>query len=124
MKEGSGQRGFSIRRPYVLNGRSISPDSVTGNIICGIFLCFRRGTRNINNVYAVCLHRIMKVLLFANTDWYLYNFRLALAKAMRELGIEVVMVSPRGDFGELLRTEGFRWIPVSMDRLSFNPLAE
>ena len=27
--------------------------------------------------------RAVKVLLFANTDWYLYNFRLPLAQAPR-----------------------------------------
>jgi hypothetical protein len=26
----------------------------------------------------------VKILLFANTDWYLYNFRLELAQALRE----------------------------------------
>jgi len=66
----------------------------------------------------------MKILLFANTDWYLYNFRLALAKAIRELGVEVVLVSPPGKYGPRLEQEGFRWIPVQMNRRSVNPLAE
>ena len=54
----------------------------------------------------------MKILLFANTDWYLYNFRLALAKAIRELGVEVVLVSPPGDYGPRLKKEGFHWISL------------
>lgn len=66
----------------------------------------------------------MKILLFANTDWYLYNFRLALAKAIRELGVDVAMVSPPGDYGPRLAKEGFRWIPLRMDRRSLNPWAE
>ena len=66
----------------------------------------------------------MKALFFANTDWYLYNFRLALAKAVREMGIEVVLISPPGDFGPRLRAEGFRWIPVPMNRRSLNPWSE
>jgi hypothetical protein len=32
----------------------------------------------------------LKVLFFANTEWYLFNFRLALAKHLRECGVEVV----------------------------------
>jgi glycosyltransferase involved in cell wall biosynthesis len=66
----------------------------------------------------------MRILLFANTDWYLFNFRLALAKAIRELGVEVVLVSPPGEYGLRLEREGFRWIPLKMDRRSLNPWAE
>ena len=51
----------------------------------------------------------MKILLFANTDWYLYNFRLALAQALRERGDEVVLVSPEGDYAPRLLELGFRW---------------
>lgn len=65
-----------------------------------------------------------KCLLFANTEWYLYNFRLALAKAIREAGFEVVFVSPYGPFGARLQAEGFRWFPVYMDRRSLNPWSE
>jgi hypothetical protein len=39
----------------------------------------------------------MKALLFANTDWYLYNFRLPLAKALRERGVDVALLSPPGE---------------------------
>lgn len=66
----------------------------------------------------------MKVILFANTDWYLYNFRLSLAKALRAEGAEVVLISPHGSFGERLKDEGFRWITVPMRRSSLNPLRE
>lgn len=59
--------------------------------------------------------------MFANTDWYLYNFRLALAIRIRELGHEVVLVSPPGDYGEKLRDMQFNWIPLKMDRRSVNP---
>ena len=66
----------------------------------------------------------VKVLLFANTEWYLYNFRLALAHALREAGAEVVLISPAGPYGARLKEEGFRWIPLPMDRRSLNPLRE
>jgi len=66
----------------------------------------------------------MKVLLFANTDWYLYNFRLPLAEAIRGISIEVVLVSPPGEYSQRLLAEGFRWIPLIMDRRSLNPLSE
>jgi glycosyltransferase involved in cell wall biosynthesis len=65
-----------------------------------------------------------KVLLFANTDWYLFNFRLALAERLRSEGIEVLMLSPPGVYGERLRAAGFRWEPVPMRRRSLNPVRE
>lgn len=46
----------------------------------------------------------MKIILFANTNWYLFNFRLSLAKALQALG--------------------FRWQALPMDRKSLNPLQE
>jgi glycosyltransferase involved in cell wall biosynthesis len=66
----------------------------------------------------------MKVLLFANTEWYLHNFRLPLAREIRRRGAEVVMVSPPGPYAERLRAEGFRWLPLTMNRRGVNPLAE
>lgn len=66
----------------------------------------------------------VKVLLFANTEWYLYNFRQSLARALREAGHEVLLVSPDGPYGEKLRELGFRWEPAPMVRRSLNPLRE
>ena len=66
----------------------------------------------------------MKIIFFANTDWYLYNFRLGLARFLREQGAEVIMISPPGEYGEQLQAEGFRWIPLPMNRRSLNPFRE
>jgi len=65
-----------------------------------------------------------KVLLFANTDWYLYNFRLALAKELRRKGNEVVLVSPPGPYGQRLIDEGFVWRPFNFSVRSMNPFRE
>jgi glycosyltransferase involved in cell wall biosynthesis len=65
-----------------------------------------------------------KVLLFANTDWYLYNFRLSLATALREAGFEVLLVSPAGAYGDRLRSHGFRWQEAPMERRSLNVFRE
>lgn len=66
----------------------------------------------------------MKVLLFANTEWYLYNFRQSLARAVRDAGHEVLLVSPDGPYGEKLRELGYRWQPAPMQRRSLNPFRE
>ncbi|GAA5159505.1 glycosyltransferase family 4 protein [Viridibacterium curvum] len=66
----------------------------------------------------------MKVVLFANTDWFLFNFKLALAKALRERGDEVILLSPPGEYGSRLRELGFRWEPLPVSRSGVNPVAE
>ncbi len=66
----------------------------------------------------------MKVVLFANTDWYLYNFRRALALALQGEGYDVVLLSPDGPYGQRLRALGLRWQPVPLRRRSLNPFRE
>lgn len=64
------------------------------------------------------------VLMVANWDWVLYNFRLALAKSLRREGYRVTFVCPDGEYVEELRKEGFSWIEWSLKRRSLNPLME
>jgi glycosyltransferase involved in cell wall biosynthesis len=66
----------------------------------------------------------MKVLLFANTDWYLYNFRLTLAQAIMAQGHDVICISPPGPYGASLEAAGCRWLPLPMDRRSLNLRSE
>jgi glycosyltransferase involved in cell wall biosynthesis len=66
----------------------------------------------------------MKFVLFANTDWYLYNFRLSTALALAEQGHEVTMLSPAGDYGPRFAGHGLRWLTLPMDRASLNPWRE
>ena len=69
--------------------------------------------------------RMSKIILFANTDWYLYNFRRSLALALQAAGHEVLLVSPPGDYGARFHELGLRWMPLpAMDRRSLNPLRE
>jgi len=65
-----------------------------------------------------------KILLFANTDWYLYNFRNRLARELRSQGHEVILLSPPGNFQEFLKEDGFQWIPFPLSRQGINPLKE
>lgn len=65
----------------------------------------------------------MKIMLFANTDWYLYNFRLPLARSLRE-SAEVILVSPPGSYVTRLQEAGFRHILFPFERRGLNPLVE
>jgi len=66
----------------------------------------------------------VKVLLFANTDWYLFNYRLPLARALKKRGDDVILLSPPGRYSTLLESEGFTWLPFPLARKGMNPLAE
>ena len=66
----------------------------------------------------------VKVLLFANTEWYLYNFRYAQARALQAAGHEVLLLSPPGPYGEALQRRGLDWRVAPMERLSLNPWRE
>jgi len=66
----------------------------------------------------------VKVLLFANTDWYLYNFRRTLASEILNVGHEVILVSPPGYYCSQFKDMGFRWIAAPMERRSLNPFRE
>ena len=66
----------------------------------------------------------MRIVLFANTDWYLWNFRRSLALAARDAGYDVLLLSPPGEYGTRFGEVGLRWLPLAMNRRSLNPLRE
>ena len=65
-----------------------------------------------------------KILFTANTGWYLYNFRLPLARFLRDRDVDVVMVSPRDAYVPRMEAEGFRCVELKLDRRSINPFRE
>jgi len=65
-----------------------------------------------------------KVVISANTAWYLANFRLNLARALQKAGYEVVAVAPPGKDTARLESAGVRFVPVAMDNSGTNPLTD
>ena len=65
-----------------------------------------------------------KIILSANTDWYLYNFRWALAEFLRDRDYEVVLLSPQGPYTKDFVQAGFRWIPWEVSRIGLNLFEE
>ena len=63
----------------------------------------------------------MRIILVANTDWYLYNFRRSLAEYLRANGHEITLVSPDGPFVDNIRQSGFRWLKWPVRRNSVGP---
>lgn len=65
-----------------------------------------------------------RILFVANTDWYLYNFRLNLLKESAKHGWQVVFASPPGDYVRTLQNEGFEGHTVQLDSKGLNPWRE
>lgn len=65
-----------------------------------------------------------KVLLVANTSWYLYNFRLPLLRDLRQAGYAVQAVAPADGYTARLEAEGFTVHHWVVARRSINPLLE
>ena len=65
-----------------------------------------------------------KILIVANTDWYLYNFRMELIRSLVKLGWEVVLVSPSGPYTARFAEEGAAWREWRVGRQSIAPWRE
>ncbi|MBK9219040.1 MAG: hypothetical protein IPL70_11840 [Uliginosibacterium sp.] len=46
----------------------------------------------------------MRILLFANTDWFLFNFKRSLARALRAAGHELVLLESAREFASACAT--------------------
>ena len=66
----------------------------------------------------------LKIILFANTDWFLYNFRLSLIKQLANEGHQLLLVSADGDYSAKMSAEGFRHHAVKLSQRGINPIAE
>jgi len=66
----------------------------------------------------------LPILLVANWDWVLYNFRLPLARILEENGLNIILVCPHGKYTEEMQEMGFNWQPWNLKRRSINPWLE
>lgn len=70
------------------------------------------------------LDALGKVLLVANTGWYLHNFRRGLIKTLVDQEVDVGIVCPRDAYVAGLERLGLRWIDWPVSRSGINPLAD
>lgn len=66
----------------------------------------------------------MKIALYANSDWFMYQFNRSLAFALKDAGHDVVLLTPPGEFHHHFAALGLRWLSVPMRRRSLNPVRE
>lgn len=70
------------------------------------------------------LRRVMKIAIFANTDWYIYNFRLNLIKSLKAEGFEIIAMGPGGKYSEKIKKDVDGYHELSLAGSSINPFSE
>lgn len=65
-----------------------------------------------------------RLLYFVTEDWYFCSHRLNLARAAREAGYEVTVVTRVKDHGDIIRRAGIELVPFEISRRSMNVLQE
>jgi glycosyltransferase involved in cell wall biosynthesis len=63
-----------------------------------------------------------KIIIVANTSWYLFNFRLNLMLHLQNLGYEIIAVAPLDDYSSRFAAHGIQFNEMPMDNKGTNPL--
>lgn len=66
----------------------------------------------------------LRILYLVTEDWAFWSHRLAVARGARDAGFEVVVAARVREHGDLIRGEGFRLVPISLERGGRNPLRD
>ena len=62
----------------------------------------------------------MKILLYANSDWFMYNFNRSLSRTLSNRGHKVYLLCPVGKYFNLLINEGFSCVQSPLKRSGLN----
>ena len=65
-----------------------------------------------------------KILFLVSEDWYFYSHRLPVARAEKRLGFEVTVVTRVNRHADRIAAEGFRLVPLHMERSGKNPVKD
>ena len=65
-----------------------------------------------------------RILYLVSEDWYFCSHRLAIARAARDAGAEVLVATRVTGHGEAIENEGFRLLPLKIERSGLNPVAD
>lgn len=65
-----------------------------------------------------------QIILFANTSWYLFNFRLSLIQRLRQLGFRVHCLAPDREYQGKLEAAGASFHFIELSRSGRNPFME
>jgi len=56
-----------------------------------------------------------RIAFVSNTSWYIYNLRLGVIRHLKELGYEILIISPEDTYTHYLISEGYHYIHVKTD---------
>jgi Glycosyltransferase len=62
-----------------------------------------------------------RILLVGNTAWSMFNFRMGVAKYLREAGYDVIIIAPYDHTSEFIISEGFRHVDILIDNKGVSP---
>ena len=65
-----------------------------------------------------------KIILTANTSWYLFNFRASTIQEFIRLNYEVICIAPEDDYTQQLKNLGCLYAPLYMDNKGINPIKD
>jgi len=65
---------------------------------------------------------VKRFVFFSQHDFNLYRFRLPVMRALVERGAKVWAVSPPGEYSAHFQEHGIEFVPIALDRKTFNPL--
>ncbi|HHL22177.1 MAG TPA: glycosyltransferase family 1 protein [Aliiroseovarius sp.] len=66
----------------------------------------------------------MRILIAANTSWYIHNFRRRLISTLLEDGHEVLIAAPPDPWSARLAASGCRFIPLEVDNKGTSPIRD
>jgi len=73
---------------------------------------------------SVLKQKPLKLMYVVTEDWYFYTHRLPFARAAREAGYEVAVVTRYGSAAKAIEAQGIRVIPFAISRSGMNPFYE
>jgi len=65
-----------------------------------------------------------RILYLVTEDWYFVSHRLGLARAARDAGCEIIVVTRTKDYGDLIKKEGFKLISFLLPRSRLSIISE
>jgi glycosyltransferase involved in cell wall biosynthesis len=65
-----------------------------------------------------------RIIIVANTSWYLFNFRLNLMLHLQKLGYEMIAVAPLDDYSSHFAAHGIQFNEMPMDNKGTNPFKD
>ena len=65
-----------------------------------------------------------RILYLVSEDWYFCSHRLPIARAARDAGAEILVATSVADHGVAIEGEGFRLLPVKIERSGLNALTD